>query len=147
MTQRRKYSIWLIVYPCFMLTLFFAVMITTVVYMAKCNEYQNTLSYYLNISRALHNRLLFLPIRKSNLLRLVNLFALSFIGCMYLFALRFYRDSLPQQRLQHSRWALWPIALLGLELILVYIIGCTLAVSAFCRIPGPFVTLQTFSTR
>ena len=118
MTQRRKYSIWLIVYPCFMLTLFFAVMITTVVYMAKCNEYQNTLSYYLNISRALHNRLLLLPIKKSNLLRLVNLFALSFIGCMYLFALRFYRDSLPQQRLQHSRWALWPIALLGLELIL-----------------------------
>ena len=118
MTQRRKYSIWLIVYPCFMLTLFFAVMITTVVYMAKCNEYQNTLSYYLNISRALHNRLLFLPIKKSNLLRLVNLFALSFIGCMYLFALRFYQDSLPQQRLQHSRWALWPIALLGLELIL-----------------------------
>ena len=73
MTQRRKYSIWLIVYPCFMLTLFFAVMITTVVYMAKCNEYQNTLSYYLNISRALHNRLLLLPIKKSNLLRRVNL--------------------------------------------------------------------------
>lgn len=112
MQRVRRGDYRLFFYPLLLLAFFLGLMLVTVLYMSKCNKYENTLSYYLNISRSFHTRCSYLPISKEMLVRLMNALSTGFLLCMLYLSL-----SLSPLAAKVRKKALWiTTGILGLQL-------------------------------
>lgn len=83
------------IFSFFWITLMFISFISltavTVIYMAKHNDYFNTLNLYLRISREFSSKLMFLKISQSTLIVLINLLSLLFLFSSFSFACKFFK--------------------------------------------------------
>lgn len=88
---------------------FFATLVFTVLYMAKDNNYYNTIYQYFNISKEVHNWLLYIDIDKEIIVNGMNTCSIGFMACNYIFTktLDVHSDSKITKYMEHYFIANW----------------------------------------
>ena len=79
MMNQRRHLFFSFSWVLLMLIFFFSLLFVTVVYMAKHNDYFNTLNSYLMISKSLSAKFMFLKISQEHLAELINIFSILFL--------------------------------------------------------------------
>lgn len=94
-----------------MLLSFIGVTICSMIYMAKDNNYNNTIFQYFNISKQLYSRLIYLKVGKETLISGMNLCSLLFLYCHYTLSSlsRRRKASMTQKRMNHAFTLIWII--------------------------------------
>lgn len=69
-----------------MLLSFLGVTFLSMIYMAKDNNFDNTIFHYFSISKAMYSKLMYLDIRKDTLINGMNLCSILFVLCNYAFS-------------------------------------------------------------
>lgn len=96
------------------LAFFVGVTIFTLLYMAKDNDYNNTIYQYFNISKRMHVNLMYTNISKDSIINGMNICSTLFIGTNYILALYYHN---PSKIMRNLRWSTPAFAVLALELL------------------------------
>ena len=86
MMNQRRHLFFSFSWVLLMLIFFFSLLFVTVVYMAKHNDYFNTLNSYLMISKSLSAKFMFLKISQEHLAELINIFSILFLLSSHIFS-------------------------------------------------------------